>query len=60
MRINGAETTIQVQMPKTQDWDSWQISTAAVTLSAGANTVRIEYGSGSSAGINLDNIRIYS
>lgn len=60
VRINGAETTLQVQMPKTQDWDSWNISTATVTLSAGANTVKIEYGSGSSAGINLDNIRIYS
>ncbi|MBA8815813.1 alpha-glucosidase (family GH31 glycosyl hydrolase) [Microbacterium halimionae] len=37
-------------------WDQWTTASIAASLSPGRHTVRIEYGSDSSGGINLDNL----
>jgi len=65
---NGASTsavrTIRVDgtsigtltLPATGSWDTWGTASIAATLTPGRHTVRIEYASGSSGGINLDNL----
>ena len=50
--VNGVSTA--VSLPKTTDWDTWGVVSVPVTLTAGRNTIRISYGSGDYAGINLD------
>ena len=43
--------------PSTTDWDkAWQRSYTPVTLNAGSNTIEVSYGSGSTAGVNLDQL----
>ncbi|WP_327088325.1 carbohydrate-binding protein [Nonomuraea sp. NBC_01738] len=57
----AASATVQVDgvsagtlaMPSTGNWDTWGTASLSPTLTAGAHTVKIIYGSG---GVNLDNL----
>lgn len=45
-----------LSLPPTGAWDQWATASLSRSLSPGRHTVRIEYASGSSGGINLDNL----
>ncbi|MFC6899066.1 TIM-barrel domain-containing protein [Nonomuraea dietziae] len=57
----AASATIQVDgvtagtlpMPSTSNWDTWGSASLTTSLTAGAHTIKIIYGSG---GVNLDNL----
>lgn len=45
-----------LSLPARSGWADWGTATLTTTLSAGRHTIRIAYASGSSGGINLDNL----
>lgn len=55
--VNG-KTAVNLALPKTTDWDTWNEASISVNLNAGRNTVKIAYSSSCYAGINLDCVRI--
>ena len=54
--VNGE--SIVLDLPKTQDWDSWNTVSVPVELLPGQNTITISYQAGNFAGINLDCISL--
>ncbi|MCB5780981.1 hypothetical protein LIR33_21405 [Flavonifractor plautii] len=54
--VNGE--SILLDLPKTQDWDSWNTVSVPVELLPGQNTITISYQAGNFAGINLDCISL--
>ena len=54
--VNGE--SILLDLPKTQDWDSWNKVSVPVELLPGQNTITISYQAGNFAGINLDCISL--
>ena len=54
--VNGE--SIVLDLPKTQDWDSWNTVSVPVELVSGQNTITISYQAGNFAGINLDCISL--
>lgn len=50
----GSGTT--VSLPPTGGWASWGTASLAKTLTEGRHTIRIEYASSNSGGVNLDNL----
>lgn len=54
--VNGS--TQQITLPATADWNTWGSSAQSVTLTAGANTVAVKYGSADNGNINLDNVLV--
>lgn len=54
--VNGE--SIVLDLPKTQDWDSWNTVSVPVELVPGQNTITISYQAGNFAGINLDCISL--
>lgn len=54
--VNGE--SILLDLPKTQDWDSWNTVSVPVELVSGQNTITISYQAGNFAGINLDCISL--
>ena len=54
--VNGEP--ILLDLPKTQDWDTWSIVSVPVELLPGQNTITISYRAGNFAGINLDCISL--
>ncbi len=55
VKVDGV-TVGTVSMPSLANWDTWGVATLATTLTAGKHTVRVEYASGNTGGINLDNL----
>ena len=47
---------VDVILPKTADWDTWNSVTQSLELVKGKNLIALQYDSGNSEGINLDNI----
>ena len=54
--VNDSSMTVTV--PKTTDWDTWGVVSVPASLTAGRNSIRISFGSGNYAGINLDCISV--
>ena len=54
--VNG--TTQQVSLPATANWDTWGTAAVQATLTAGANTVAVKYGTADNGNINLDNLQV--
>jgi hypothetical protein len=55
IRVDGTSIGT-LTLPSTGSWDTWGTASIGATLSPGRHTVRIEYASGGSGGINLDNL----
>jgi alpha-glucosidase (family GH31 glycosyl hydrolase) len=55
--LNG--TKIQdLSLPATANWDTWATASVTLNLNAGNNTIKVQYDSTNTLGINLDNIAI--
>ncbi|MEQ4480769.1 TIM-barrel domain-containing protein [Cohnella silvisoli] len=54
---NGVKVT-DLSLSATTNWDTWNTATLSTSLNAGLNTIRVQYDSGNSTGINLDNVGI--
>jgi alpha-glucosidase (family GH31 glycosyl hydrolase) len=57
VKVDGA-TVGTITMPTLGDWDTWSTAFLTTSLSVGKHTIRIEYSSGDTGAINLDNISI--
>jgi alpha-glucosidase (family GH31 glycosyl hydrolase) len=55
IKVDGA-TVGTVSFPSLANWDTWGTATLTMSLTAGKHTIRVEYASGNSGAINLDNI----
>jgi alpha-glucosidase (family GH31 glycosyl hydrolase) len=55
VRVDGTSLG-SLSLPSTGSWDVWGTASVGATLSPGRHTVRIEYATGGSGGINLDNL----
>ena len=54
---NGASVGT-VTLPPTANWDTWATASLPVTLTSGAQKIKVAYASGNATGINLDSIAI--
>jgi trehalose/maltose hydrolase-like predicted phosphorylase len=55
--VNG--TLQQLTLPSTGGWDDWATLTVPVTLTAGANTLKITVEEGDTARVNVDYLTVY-
>jgi hypothetical protein len=56
LRVNGAVVLSALAFPSTGSWATWREVTAAVTLNAGANTIRLT--ATGSSGPNVDALTV--
>ncbi|EFR92922.1 glycosyl hydrolase family protein [Listeria innocua FSL J1-023] len=54
--VNGNKQ--QITLPKTADWDTWDVVEVPVTLQDGINQVVFDFEAGDTAGINFDHVVI--
>ncbi|MFL6126221.1 CBM35 domain-containing protein [Actinophytocola sp.] len=54
--VNGA--TRQVSLPATANWDTWATGHQTVSLTGGANTVVLRYGTADNGNVNVDNVAV--
>jgi hypothetical protein len=55
--VNGTRIG-QASFPSTADWNTWSTVTMPVTLTAGSNTLSLEWNSGDTGWVNVDQIAI--
>lgn len=56
----GVDGTLQqLSLPPTADWDTWTVAHVPVTLTAGANTLRITVAGDDTARVNVDYLAAY-
>lgn len=55
--VNNVKIT-DLSLSLTANWDTWNTESTTISLNAGHNTVKVQYDSGNTLGINLDNIKI--
>ena len=51
-------TPATITLPPTASWDTWQVATASLTLSAGTHTILLSRAAADSGDVNLDNVAV--
>jgi hypothetical protein len=55
--VNNIKVT-SLTLPQTANWDTWGLGEITVNLQKGANTIKVQFDSTDSLGVNVDNISI--
>ncbi|QUQ65373.1 TIM-barrel domain-containing protein [Kutzneria sp. CA-103260] len=56
--VTTGDSTQQVSLPVTANWDTWSVASATVTLPAGGAPMSISCGSNDSCNVNVDSVAV--